>query len=214
MELFEAIKTRRSIRTYTQEKVSRAMLEKIIEAGTWAPTACNRQAFRFIAVEDQTLKKKIVDNGAAAFIANAPVVVFVLYDNRTDNTEYADHVQSASAVIENIILAAHALGAGSCWVCHIPRKEVLRKLLNIPNNFDPIACIPLGHCAHVPKPQPRPVVSDVLCFNSFTFGTGGPKATGVGARRRLRRIYFKMPPRMRKVARPLASRFEKKFEGT
>lgn len=214
MDIFEAIKTRRSIRTYSRKVIPKEVLERIIEAGVWAPTACNRQGFRFIAIDNEELKKKIVENGAASFIKDAPIALIVLYDNRTDNLEYQDHIQSAAAAIQNILLAAHAQGIGTCWICHMPRKEVLRKHLDIPDFFDPIACITMGYHEHNPKPLPRIGVKDVLCFNSFSFRAEDSRQLRTAAKRKFRRLYFSMPPKIRRRIRPLASRFEKRFEGT
>ena len=214
MEVMKAIKSRRSIRTYIKKVVPPDILEKIVEAGTWAPNACNRQGFRFVAVIDDKVKSKIVNDGAAAFVKDAPVALFVFYDNRTDNTEYCDHIQSASAVIQNMLLAAKSLGVGTCWVCHLPRKCVLRKSLGVPDSFDPIACVTMGYHKNNPKPMPRRPAKDVLCYDTFSFPAGLAGGEKLAAKRMLRKLYFKMPPGARKAAGPLASRFEKRFEGT
>ncbi|MDO8970881.1 MAG: nitroreductase family protein, partial [Saprospiraceae bacterium] len=97
MELGEAILGRRSVRRYTDEAVPHRVLEKIMEAGRWAPTACNVQGFRFIVIDDPQIFERIIQGGAAGFLKKVRQAILVLYDNQTDNVEYQDYVQSAAA---------------------------------------------------------------------------------------------------------------------
>jgi nitroreductase len=136
--VIEAIKKRRSIRSYEAKPVPRDMVNAVIEAGNEAPSAMNSQPWRFVVVEDAEAKKKLL--GAALPRAkkkteevkdidpqryemikkryaempdpiyySAPVVIFVIGNGR-----YADH--SCPLACENMMIAAHALGLGSCWV--------------------------------------------------------------------------------------------------
>jgi len=143
MELFECvekvIKTRRSHRFYSNRPVEREKLEKIIELAMWAPSAMNRQQWFFVVVTGERLKKliEIVQKGydhilprlqmffsetpgvieqTKRFFKNlggAPAAVFAYYTPTGD--DYSD-VQSVSAAIQNMLLAAHALGLGTCWM--------------------------------------------------------------------------------------------------
>jgi len=145
MELENLIKTRRSIRNFTDQEVDLKLVKKIIELGTHAPSACNIQGWHFIIIKNQKIKNKIVDLGGSIIIKNAPIGILVLYDKRTKNTEYQDYIQSASAAIQNILLSAHAHNLGACWICHLPPKKELRKLFKIKKYLDPIAYIIMGH---------------------------------------------------------------------
>lgn len=144
MDIIEVIKKRRSVRHFKSDNVPEDLIKKIIEAAIWAPSACNMQAWRFIIIDDQKVKEEIFNQGGAAAIKTAPSGILVVYDNRTKNIEYQDHIQSAAAAIQNLLLAATYYGLGSCWICHLPSKRNLRKILKIPNNFSPIACVVLG----------------------------------------------------------------------
>ena len=145
MDLISVIKNRRSIRIFQEREVDQYDIRKIIEAATYAPSACNIQGWRFIVIFDQTKKQEIVDAGGASKIIKAPAGILVLYDNRTKNTEYHDDIQSASAAIQNILLAAQDQGLGACWTCHLPSKKQLRRIFKIPSNFSPIAYITIGY---------------------------------------------------------------------
>ena len=145
MDFFKVINNRRSVRKFLDKPVLDRDVKKIIEAGTKAPSACNIQGWKFIVINKKGLMRKIVEAGTASFIERAPVGIIIVYDNMTDNLEYKDHIQSASACIENMALAAAALEISSCWVCHLPLKRQLRKILKIPSSYDPIAYLCLGY---------------------------------------------------------------------
>lgn len=214
MELEEAIFTRRSIRKYTDKFVEKEIIEKIIEAGTWAPSACNIQGWRFIVVDDKKLLTSIVDNGAATFLKNVNQAIFVLYDNRTDNTEYNDYIQSASACIENMLLMAHGLKVGTCWINFLPNKSKLRKLLNIPSCYDPIAMISLGYYEQKVNERPRKNKNEeIIYWNKFKatekIKTGKFR---LQCKRIVRKIYFLLPVALKKSAEKILNKKEKKFD--
>ncbi len=214
MGLDEAIKQRRSVRKFLGKDVSDAALKKIIDAANHAPTACDIQGYRFVIINDKKVKQRIVDNGAASFIMGAPAGVLVLYDNRTKNIEYNDDVQSGAAAIQNMLLMAYSLGIGSCWICHLPTKRQLRKILRIPHNYDPLAYIALGYPLKKIKERPRRhKTEELMSYNKFSFKERIPSRINIGLwlNRLGRRIYYKLP--MRKHIKPTVDRlFEKKFE--
>ena len=92
--LMKIIKERRSVRTFLDKEIPENYIKYIIEAGIWAPSACNMQDWRFIVIDDQNVKDEIYDSGGAIIIKSAPLCIAVCYDNRTDNIEYKDHIQS------------------------------------------------------------------------------------------------------------------------
>jgi nitroreductase len=211
MDLFDAIYGRRSIRRYSDKKISSATLEKILSAATQAPSACNVQGWKFIVIDDKKKLKTMVDEGSATFLDKSTVCVLVLYDNRTDNVEYHDYVQSASACIQNMLLAAHALGVGCCWVCHLPSKKKLRSMFNIPYYYDPIACISMGYPAISPKTMPRrQPLKDIVAKNTFSFKTENRGQAKLMAKRLARKAYYKMP--LKKKLKKVTDKLEKKFD--
>jgi len=213
MELFEAIKNRRSIRKYTDKKVPDNVLKRIIDAARWAPSATNKQDWRYIIVTDNKIKEEIVKNGAPSFIKNAPVGILVLYSNLTDRLEYRDDIQSASASIQNMLLAAYSVNLGCCWTCNIPPKKKLRKIFRIPWNYDPIAYISVGYYEEKPRPKVREKeFEEVISYNRFDFNEKIPSRLQLKLRlRRLfKKIYYTLP--MKRHIDKLAKKYEQKFD--
>jgi nitroreductase len=136
MQLEEAIKNRRSIRKFTDKKIEKELLDKIISAGQHAPSHCNTQGWKFIIIDDEKIKNKIFENGGSFVVKDAPYGILTIYNSAlSDNVEYSDYIQSSAAAIENMLLTIHDLGLGGCWVCHLPRKKTLNKILNIKNHI-------------------------------------------------------------------------------
>lgn len=205
MNIIEALGKRRSIRTYKPDTVPRDLLMTILEAAQMAPSACNKQNWQFIIIEDDSLKQKLVKMGAAIFIKNAPVGILVLYDNRTQNIEYSDHIQSGAAAIQNMLIAASDLGIGACWVCHLPPKRQLRKLFNIPWHLDPIAYIPMGYpkiSVHPTRPR-KCNIQHLISYNQFNATEDIPKrSVGTILRIILIKIYYLLPMRFKNLLHP------------
>lgn len=173
MDLFEAIKQRRSIRAYTEENVSEEEVKKLIEAARWAPSAGNIQPWEFVIVRDAEVKQKLA---AAAlnqtFIEEAPVVIVVCADEAQSSQGYGSRgvtlycLQDTAAATQNILLAAHALGLSTCWVGAF-REELVRKSLNALLNVRPIAIIPVGHAAEEPRAPSRKALKEIVRHETF-----------------------------------------------
>jgi len=181
--VIDAINKRRSVRAYEAKPVPRDILNSIIEAGNEAPSAMNSQTWRFVVVEEKGAKKKLlgaampnakklteqvkdVDPERYEFIKkryaelpdpvyySAPSIVFVIGNGR-----YADH--SCPLACENMMLAAHALGLGSCWVgfgAMVTEDGSVRELLGLQEGdsiFGPILLgYPKGQVNRPPKKEP------------------------------------------------------------
>ena len=161
MELFESIRNRRSVRAFKPDPISEELLNKILEAAQWAPSAGNCQARDFIIVKDPEMKKELC---AAAlyqyFIEEAPVNVVVCANEERSARRYSNRgrmlycLLDAAAAIQNMLLAVHALGLGACWISAFRDKEVA-EVLNLPEWLRPVAIIPVGYPAEKPWPTPR-----------------------------------------------------------
>lgn len=219
MDLISAIEKRRSIRKFLDKEVNINEIKEIIRLGTLAPTACNRQGWRFIVITDKGIMNSIKNNGGAPFIPNAPVGILVLYHKFTNNLEYPDNVQSASACIENMLLAATKFNLATCWINDLPKKSYLHKLLKIPARYDIIAYITIGHPAYQLKEVPRKysTVDEVISINQFKIEKEIEKRRLQGRLsliivRSLKKIYFsnqmvleKLLPKI--ILNPLKKRF-------
>jgi len=163
--LDKIIRTRRSVRKYKNRKLPRAEIEKIIEAGTYAPSACNMQMWHFVAVDDERIKSRLKSHaGCPQIMKDAPATVFVFYDRNVNKEHYAN-IQSAAAAIQNMLLEAHSIGIGSVWMCTYGDKEKVRKLLGVPQNFILVAAVCFGYPDESPScPKRR---EGVVSFNSF-----------------------------------------------
>jgi F420 biosynthesis protein FbiB-like protein len=196
------LKNRRSIRKYQPKEISERILNKILEAATWAPSAHNSQPWRFIVVKDSTLKMKLAramvkhwkrdlakdrvseedrENLAEASVdrfSNAPIIIVPCLtmtemhhysDKSRQKIEFTMGVQSVAAAIENMLLAAHALGLGACWFCApLFCPETVRKVLNIPSSDKPQALITLGYPAYRPEPPPRKSLKEIVHLNGWS----------------------------------------------
>ena len=221
MDVIESIKRRRSVRYFEEKKVPKEFINNIIDSARWAPSACNRQAWRFIVISNHKLRKRITKEVTAYHIIKSPLLILVLYHNKTENTEYRDYIQSASAAIQNMLLTAESLGLGAVWVNNMPPKRTIRKVFNIPSYYTPIAFVSFGFPKIIPKPLPRKgSVDDLIAYNKFDFNINEYDSSTlfsrtnikIQIRRFLIYIFRRIPPSLREILTPIARKFEKKFD--
>jgi nitroreductase len=214
MDLTQAIKERRSIRQFSDQPVEAEKIKALIEAANWAPSHCNTQAWKFIIVQEDKLKAKMVDAGGSVVIKNAPLGILVLHPNTSENIEYYDYIQSCSAAIQNILLTAYSLGLGSCWICHLPRRSVIRKIFSIPKNYLPVAYILIGYPAKEAQPVARiNQIPDLISYNKFDFKVEKANWLKIKSKRAAKRIYRLLPTPLKKLVFPLVDKLlVKKFD--
>ncbi len=160
MELQEAIKNRRSIRKYKEEPVLDEDLEKILQAGTDAPSAGNLQSRFFYVVKDLETRRKIARaSHDQHFISQAPVTIVVCADARI-NSRYGERgeklysILDCAASVQNMMLTAYGLGLGTCWVGLFDEQEVAR-IINCSPYHRPVSLFPLGYPDDSPKQPPK-----------------------------------------------------------
>ena len=213
--ILDIIGKRRSIRKFKPDPIPEDILLQILQAGQMAPSACNMQNWKFIVIDDASIKQTIKEMGGAVFIKNAPVGILVLYDNRTQNIEYLDYIQSAAAAIQNMLLTASELGIGACWVCHLPPKRQLRKLLDIPWHFDPIAYIPMGYPDGVMPTRARKCdIKNIISYNKFSSAEPvAHRSARLIIRIIIIKLYYLLPLSIKKKILPFVDKtFVTKFE--
>jgi len=151
VDVFEAIKNRRSIRGYKDEPVPEEALSQVLEAARLAPSAANRQEYKFIVVKDEATRKALVPAcNNQKFVGEATVVIVGCATN--PERKYA-RVDVAIAM-DHMTLAAHALGLGTCWIGAFSEEEV-KKLLGIPEEVSVVCLLPLGIPAKPGIPRSR-----------------------------------------------------------
>lgn len=145
-DLLKLIETRRSVRQFVSEPVKRADIEKILNAGRFAPSGKNTQPWRFVVVESVRKREELAKLAPqAGMIATAPATLAILLDRDAGYDELKD-AQGIGAVIENILLAVHALGLGACWMGKTRNAEIER-VVGAKEHEELMALIPIGHPA-------------------------------------------------------------------
>lgn len=168
MDVFEAIRGRRSIRAFKSVDVSEEIVNKLIEAACLAPSAGNIQPWEFVVVRNREVKRRLVEAALGqSFIEDAPVVIVVCANEERSSMGYGIRgktlycIQDTAAAIQNLHLAAYALGLGTCWVGAF-REEEVREALKIPRGIRPVAIIPVGYPAEHPQPPKRKPLQQVI----------------------------------------------------
>lgn len=182
MEFFEVIRKRRSIRRFKPDTIPREDILKILDAANWAPSALNLQPWEFMVVYGNKKSMlggnygKIVDHYTkdweiapdkafmprqefiqfANVYGGAPVIIIVLVEAHEDSKYQKAFIESASAAMENMLLAATALGLGGCWMTGpLDDEKYLREVLAIPDDREIVAVSPLGYPLSIPAARPR-----------------------------------------------------------
>ncbi len=173
MNVFEAIKERRSIRSFKEQDVKEKDIEMLIEAAMWAPSAGNIQPWEFIIVRRHDLKEELAEAAfGQAFVEAAPIVIVVCANENRSFQGYSVRgktlycIQDTAAAIQNIHLTAHSLGLGTCWIGAFSEEETA-KILKVPNGVRPVAIVPVGYPAESPAPRNRRPISQIVHYETF-----------------------------------------------
>jgi nitroreductase len=145
MDTIKTIRNRRSIRKYKPDAVDDKKLNKILQAGRWAPSASNKQPWYFIVIRDTTMREKLADiHNYGRFMRESPVVIVVLGDPKK-HPKY--HLADPHQAVQNMLLAAHAQGLATCWmgVRDTELEPMFREALDIPDDLRVVCSISLGH---------------------------------------------------------------------
>lgn len=157
-ETIQTIKKRRSIRKYIQKEISDEDIQTILECAMVAPTARNQQSFCFVVIDDKEILSQIAQNIEHAKMSKDANKVVVVCSEVANEMQELYWVQDCSAVTQNILLSATALGIGSVWVAVHPRPqkvEFITKLLNLPAHIKPLSLVCLGYGAEEKAPNER-----------------------------------------------------------
>ena len=147
MDTIEAIKTRRSIRKYTDKPVADEDISKILDCGFCAPNAHNLKPWDFIVVKEREKLNSFADYGTYQKMLYKTQVAIIVCGDSEKQTNHDLLVNDCSAATENILLAAHSLGLGAVW-CGIVQDSMIKfftESLNLPKNVVPMALISIGY---------------------------------------------------------------------
>jgi nitroreductase len=156
MDTLEAIHTRRSVRRYEDRPVPEELVKRLLAAAMNAPSARNAQPWQFVVIDDRSMLAEIaVVNPNAQMARHAPLAILVCGDLGLELSA-GYWVVDCAAAVENLLLAAHALGLGAVWTGIYPRQERmdgLRRLANLPDNVIAHSLVLLGYPAEQPPPR-------------------------------------------------------------
>ena len=170
MEVMEAIKTRRSIRSYQDKMIEDDKLHLILEAGRLAPSASNRQEWKFVVVKEKEARRKLaVAARGQSFIGEAPVVI-VACARETEHTMLCGQKSypiDIAIAVDHMTLKAVEEGLGTCWVGAF-REDEVKKILNIPEEVRVVCLLPIGYPQNIPEPTPRRSEGEVIVFEKWS----------------------------------------------
>jgi nitroreductase len=149
LDVFEAIKTRRSTRNYTDKPVEPEKLDRILEAARLSPSAVNFQPWNFIVVKDHATKENLSEAYPQPWFKKAPIIIVTCATpekawKRKDGEEFWKI--DAAIAMQDIVLAATAEGLGTCWIGAFEEAKA-KEALGIPQNVRVVAMTPLGYAA-------------------------------------------------------------------
>ena len=164
VDTIEIIMNRRSIRKFQAKPVADEDLLSIIEAGRQAPSAANRQPWHFIVVKSEDQRRKLAEAcSGQTWLADAAVLVAGIGRPGVNEKWYAVDVAIA---MQNMILAATALGYGTCWIGAFDQERV-KSLLGVPEEMHVVALTPIGVPADTPEARPRQPMSEFVSLDRY-----------------------------------------------
>ena len=171
MDVYEAIRTRHSIRHYKPDGVSDDVLNRLLDAMRLAPSAGNQQPWRFIVVKEATMREQLAKATVGQeFIAHAPVIIVGCGWKEQAYSKTGSYWNSlpvdVAIAFDHLTLAAAAEGLGTCWIGSFIEEEV-RGVLAIPEEVTVIALTPLGYHDVSPTPKRRKELSEIVCYERW-----------------------------------------------
>ena len=146
MKIFDGIKSRRSVRLYNSKPIEIEIINQIIESAIWAPSGKNGQPWKFKIITEQNIIEEIAKLSAnSRWLKTAPCLIIVYLDKRC-SYHYIKDVQSCGAAIQNMLLTAHEMGIGSCWIGDLLEKaNSVNELLQVYDYLELMGVVSLGY---------------------------------------------------------------------
>lgn len=170
MEIDQVIRERQSVRTYQDRPVEEEKLNKVLEAARLAPSAMNRQPWKFVVVRDHGMRKQLAKASFdQKFIGIAPVIIaaVALQPEVMMGCQVPSYPVDLAIAVAYMTLAAVGEGLGTCWIGAFDQNEV-RHLLDIPGEFRVVALLSVGYAADSPRPKRRKALEEIVCYDRFS----------------------------------------------
>jgi nitroreductase len=171
MSILKVIKERRSIRIYKPDPVPEDILHRVLEAARFSPSGKNLQPWKFILVNDETLKRRLAEASVGQyFVAEAPLVIVACAFPDKCYSRMGNYMKSwpvdVAIAVEHLMLQAQEEGLGTCWIGAFEEVDV-KAILDIPEGVRVLALTPLGYPADNPAPRGRKSLEDIISYNSY-----------------------------------------------
>jgi len=171
MDVFEAIRDRRSVRKYKAEPVPDNLVKKLLEAAVWAPSGSNIQPWNFIVIKDRKVLD-MVRKISPGYFGDAPLAILVCSDKERAfklggelGRDYLS-VAGCAAAVQNMLLAAYASGLGTCVVKSFS-STAIKHILEIPTEIEPELLVIVGYPDQSPKPPSRRQLREITFLNRY-----------------------------------------------
>ena len=168
MDVLTAVEQRRSVRSYSDQELTREQIDKLLRAAHLAPSARNRQEWKFIAVDDKEFIKKIAEISGQEFAGEAPLILagVGLEPERVMRCGIPPYIVDVTIAMTQVTLLAVEMGLGTCWIGGYPQDEV-RKLLGVPEKHQIVMLLTVGYPREQPEARPRKPFEEVVSYNKF-----------------------------------------------
>ncbi len=165
MDIIEEIRSRRSVRRFTSEPVSDELIDRILEAGRWAPSGLNNQPWRFAVVKDRELITEISKLTQYDTVVRGAQVLLPVFIATEKIYHREKDIQGIGACLQNMLLEIHSLGLGAVWLGEIIRSNaLLKQLLGLVNDLELMAVIALGWPAEKPRTTKRKTLKELIVY--------------------------------------------------
>jgi nitroreductase len=162
MDVLEAIRNRRSLRVFSADSVSDEIMDQLLDAGRWAPSGLNNQPWRFRVLRGQDKDSLAPYTKYGSIIAGGAAAIVVCLDTANSYHREKD-LMGVGACIQNILLAAHSLGLGGCWLGEILKnKDEISRVMRFPKEVELCAVIAVGYPRQRQGSGKRKTVSELM----------------------------------------------------
>lgn len=169
MDIYELIRTRRSVRSFQDKPVPDELLEKLFDAVRWAPSARNMQPYKFVVVRDWQQRRDLsVAASEQFFLAEAPIILaaVTLEPDSVMTCEVPTYPIDVAIAADHLSLAAAAEGLGTCWIGSFFQERV-SQILGLPAGCKVAILMPLGYPADAPVEKNRKSLEELVCYDRF-----------------------------------------------
>lgn len=169
MDVERAIRERRSVRSYKEDEIPEETLMKVLEAARLAPSARNRQSWKFVITRDKKLREELAHAAREQmFVSKAPVVIaaVALDPEYVMGCEVPAYAVDLAIAVDHMTLQAVELGLGTCWIGAFSQGQV-KKILKIPDRYKVVALLPIGYPSTSPGPKNRKSLEEIVCYETF-----------------------------------------------